>query len=100
MAIAPCREAGGFPLIHRFINPISLAAGLFLLLASFFLSNITLVGQDYRGVLRMASVCAGLALACLAVPLVRGPVYWRFASAALILLTFLEVYAFFPRMLR
>jgi len=40
-------------------------------------SNVTLARGSYAGVLLTAMACGLVALACLAVPIVRGPMGWR-----------------------
>jgi hypothetical protein len=46
-------------------------------------SFVTLTTQDYRGALLTALGCTVVALGCLAVPFVRGPLGWRVASMLL-----------------
>ena len=65
---------------HSRTNFLATAAGLGLMLVALANSFITLAGQDYRGVLLTALVCAALAVACLIVPLVRGPAAWRVSA--------------------
>lgn len=56
-----------------------------LMLVSLACSQITLTSQDYRGILLTALTCAALAIACLAIPFVRGGRGWRAAAVILAL---------------
>jgi hypothetical protein len=66
---------------------------MFIALANSF---VTLTSQDYRGALLTALVCSLLAIACLVVPLVRGPTGWR-VIAVLLASPALFVFADFAR---
>jgi hypothetical protein len=50
------------------------------MLIAFACSNVTLARGSYAGVLSTAMICGLLALVCLAVPIVRGPIGWRLAA--------------------
>lgn len=59
------------------------AAGFLLMLFALANSFVTLASQDYRGALLTALGCSLLALGCLAVPFVRGPLGWRVVAVIL-----------------
>ncbi len=54
--------------------------GVLLMLIAFAGSNVTMAQDSYAGTLVTAMICRVLALACFAVPLVRGPIGWRVAA--------------------
>jgi hypothetical protein len=54
--------------------------GVLLMLIAFACSNVTLARGDYAGVLIAAMICGVIALVCLSVPFVRGPIGWRVAA--------------------
>jgi hypothetical protein len=56
-------------------------AGFVLMLVGLLNSLVTLATRDYRGALATALGCAVLGVACLAVPIVRGPRAWRVIAA-------------------
>jgi hypothetical protein len=75
---------------------LATAAGFLLMLFALANSFVTLASQDYRGALLTALGCTLLALGCLAVPFVRGPLGWR-AVAVLLASPALFVFADFAR---
>lgn len=60
-------------------------------------SNITVARGGYAGVLTTAIVCSALAVLCLAVPIVRGPLGWRIAATVLTLPVLFVVADFIQR---
>jgi hypothetical protein len=64
-------------------NLFATTAGVILMLVALACSQITLTSDDYRGVLVTALTCAALAVACLALPFVRGGPSWRAAAVIL-----------------
>jgi hypothetical protein len=65
-------------------NFVAIAAGYVPMLVAVVSSLITFANREaYRGALLTALGCALLALACLAVPVVRGPRAWRIAAIVL-----------------
>ena len=68
---------------HAPSNFLATIAGFALMLIALACSLVTLVSQDYRTMLLSALTCAGLALACLAVPFVRGGAAWRAVAVVL-----------------
>ena len=85
-------------MIARWINRGALGAGILLLFAALFFSTITLASGDYRQVLRLALSCSALAAALFAIPLIRGPMLWRFAGLGLLILDLLLVLSFTNRL--
>jgi hypothetical protein len=65
----------------RLSNLAAILLGVLLMLVAWTCSNVTLARGSYAGVLITAMVCGLLAVLCLAVPFIRGPIVWRIAAA-------------------
>jgi hypothetical protein len=59
------------------MNFLACWTGSVLMLIALVSCSITLWPADYRGALLLSLTCTILAMACFAVPVVRGPVGWR-----------------------
>jgi hypothetical protein len=81
---------------HARTNFLATAAGFALMLFALANSLVTLASGDYTGALLTALGCAFLALGCLAVPFIRGPLEWRLL-ATVTALPALFVFADFAR---
>jgi len=65
---------------HTRTNFLATLAGFLLMLFGLAHSLITVIGSSYRSVLLTALTSTLLALACLSIPIIRGPTRWRIAA--------------------
>jgi hypothetical protein len=73
-------------------------AGMLLLTAALFFSEVTLTSGDYQLVLRVAVTCCAVAMPLFVIPLIRGPLGWRLASVGLLVFDVLIVLSFANRL--
>lgn len=66
------------------VNGLATTAGALLIMQGFVFDNVSAVG-NYHPVLRDVIVGTVLALLCMAVPLIRGPMGWRIAAGIIAL---------------
>jgi hypothetical protein len=70
---------------YRLNNVSAAFAGVLSLVVALMCSNVTVARGGYGGVLLVAMACGTLAVCCLAVPFVRGPLAWRLTAVVLAL---------------
>ena len=68
---------------HSNVNVVATTAGVLIMMYALVCSCVPSTNGDYRTLLRDALAAAGAAVACLAVPVVRGPLPWRMGAGLL-----------------
>lgn len=73
-------------MLRRIPNHLACAAALPLMLVAIACCTVTVADRErYASLLLTAGICAAMALACLALPLWRGPTAWRLIALVLAL---------------